>query len=80
MRRAHEGKSLVPLGAREATVPLLTLLTDIDGIQQVRAWAADAFIPNSAEIGDGNALDWRLRQEKITDRGVRGLGEAFQLL
>ena len=64
---AHERNRLLALGSREVTIPLLTLLADIDGVEKVRARASDAFVTDGAEVRDGNALDRRLLQEKVAD-------------
>src|SRR2546428_5724997 len=76
-RAAHERKGILARGTREVAVPLLALLADVDGVEQVRARAFDALVAGGAEVGDRNALDRRLLKKQEADRCVRGPGEAL---
>ncbi len=68
-----------PHGPREVLVPFLALLTYIHCVQQVRARIPDMFVADSTKIRNRHRLFRRLRQKKVTKRGVRSLSKMFQL-
>ena len=64
----------------EITIPVLTLLTDVDRVQKVRAGAFDGLPGKGAEIGNGDRfLRWP-GEEQIADRHMDGARECFHLL
>src|SRR5262245_52084382 len=75
--RANEGQWQDSFSAREVAVPLLTLLTDIDHVEQVGTRASDCFVSDSSEIGYRNLFNWRLLKKQKADRRMRSLGEVF---
>ncbi len=74
------GRGSSPSDAREFAIPLLALLAEVDGVEQVRARSFEADARQSAEVRYGYALNGRFREEEVTDRCVGRLGEALQLL
>ena len=77
---SDERQRVFALGSREIAVPLLALLADVDGIEQIGARPFDVPVADGAEVRNRHLLDRRLRQEQEPDRRVRGLGELLQLL
>lgn len=63
-----------------AAVPVLALLAEINGVQQVGAGAGDLLAADGAEIGDRQGLFRWLGQKEIPDRGAGGRGEALKRL
>src|SRR5712692_6708656 len=76
---AYERQRVFALGAREVAIPLLALLADVDGIEQVGAWPFDVPIADGAEVRNRHLFDGWLLQEEETDRRVCDLGERLQL-
>jgi hypothetical protein len=53
---------------------------EVNDVEQVGSRARDRPARDGAEDRNRNALDRRLREEEIADRGVRGVGEVLELL
>lgn len=65
---------------REVAVPLLRLLAEVDGVQQIGTRRLDAPVGHRAQIGNGHGfLGWS-GQEEVSDEDVGGLREGFELL
>lgn len=65
---------------RELPIPVLTLLAQVDGVQQVGARVADVRVGDGAEVRNRNPLYRWFREKQKTDGGVGGLREGFELL
>ena len=63
----------------EVPVPVLTLLTEVDHVQQVGARPTQLSLDSSSEVRNRYGLDRRLRQKQVADRRMRRLREALQL-
>lgn len=76
---ADEGQRWLALQPLEVAIPVLALLAEIDGVEQVRGGLPYAPAAKSAEIRNGQAFDRLLRQEEVADGGMGGVGELLQL-
>ncbi len=61
-------------------IPVLPLLTEVQGVQQVGTGACRIAPCHSAKVGYGQLFLHGGRQEEIPDRHMHGTGESFQLL
>jgi hypothetical protein len=62
-RGPDKRKHQLSLGSRKVAIPFLTLLTNVDDIEQIRTGPADALAAGGAEIRDRNALDRSLLEK-----------------
>ena len=74
-----KGKRLVALDAGEIAIPRLALPAERERVQQVWARVADAAVPGCPQVGNWHALNRRLPQKQMVNRGMGGLGEALEL-
>ncbi len=77
--RPDESQPIITGGSGEIAVPVLPLLAQIDGIQEIRTGLADVGISDRSEIGDGNGLFRRLREKQKPNRRMRCLRETLEL-
>ena len=77
---AHEVDRFSSRGPHELAIPVLPLLAEIDGIEQIGAWPIQACVAHGAEIGNRNVLDRRLAKKQAPDRREGRPGETLELL
>ncbi len=80
VRGANERQWFFPYGSSKIVIPLLTLLADVNGVEQVWRRMRSVHISSSAKIRDRHALYRRFRQEKKTDGGMDCLGKSLDLI
>jgi hypothetical protein len=77
--RSHERKRRLALDIGELPAPLLTLLAEVDGVEQAGAGPFKTRASPGAEVRDRNALLGRFRKEEETYRHVRRLRKLLDL-
>jgi hypothetical protein len=76
---SDERESRLAGGAREVSVPLLALLADVDGVEQIGAGELDRGAAQGPKVRDGQRLFGGLGQEEEADGRVGGRGELLEL-
>ena len=79
-RRTDELKLGLLLRLCEFAVPILSLFTEIDRIDEVKAGPIHGDVRDSTEIRYGYGFDWRLGEKEVAERSVSRLGEGLELL
>src|SRR5258708_3555752 len=79
-RGSNKRKRRQPLRSSKVSIPLLSLLTYVDHVEQIRTGFIEVAIPDSTKIRDWDVLDWRFRKKQKADRCVRGSGKVFELV
>ena len=79
-RRTDEWQTIFALRPGEIAIPLLTLLADIDRVEQVRTRPVDSDTGEGAEVRDRQAFDRRLREKQVAHWCVGRLCELLHLL
>ena len=77
---ANEVKRRLVHGHREVAIPVLALLAQIDGFQEIRAWMAHVDVGDSAEVRNRYPFDRRFHEEKESHWGTGRLRKRLDLL
>lgn len=77
--RAHELKFGLISGASEALEPVLSILTEIERIEEIGAGPPRADVGTSAEVRYRYGLDGWLREEKVAKGNMSRLRKGFEL-
>ena len=77
---ANDVKRRLVHGHREVAIPVLALVAQIDGLQQIRAWMVHVDVSDGAEVRDRHPFDRRFREKQESHRRTGRLRKRLDLL